>query len=80
MKKITSSKLQDIEAWIKIVQAEKNKGKLYFWTNRLSVPFMWNKSTDQWLEILEFDKKQEIERMAFESKNQRKWKHTKKTK
>jgi len=45
-----------------MVQAEKHKGKWYYWVNRFSVPFMWNKSTDQWLKLLEFDRKQEIQK------------------
>ena len=61
-------KLSDIEMWIQMVDDEKQKGikgTLHKIGNRLSNPSMIFKSTNEWLEILEFEKKQEIERLEF---------------
>lgn len=65
--KLTSGKLQDIEVWIKMVKKGK-KNKLTHFLNRWSVPYIAFKryTDDEWLKILEFERKQEIERIKFE--------------
>lgn len=57
--------LQDIEAQIRLVEKEKVKGKIYKFFNRFHLPFTWKLSTDKWLEILNFKKKQLQEEIEF---------------
>lgn len=61
-----TGRLQDIDLWIKMVESEKKRGFLGLVTkitNRLAVPFMMFKSTDEWLKILKQDRKHELERI-----------------
>ena len=64
-KSTNTARLQDIDAWIRLVEAEKQKGIIYRVGNRLACPFMAFKSTNEWLDILNFERKQEIERIEF---------------
>lgn len=62
----TSMKLQDIDYWIEMVRKGKTS-KVYHFLNRVSVPhvIMERCSDDEWLKILEFERRQEIERIKF---------------
>ena len=64
IKKLTSGKLQDIEIWIKIVKAG-NRSNIRRTLNRLAFPaaFWW--TDKEWLGALEFEERQEIERITF---------------
>jgi len=53
-----------IEGWIKNVESERNSLFTKI-TNRIAVPTMLFKSTDYWLKILNFTRKQEIEKEKF---------------
>ena len=66
--KITSGRLQDIEAWIKIVK-EGKKSRLTHFMNRFAVPYIAFRgyTDDEWLKILEFERKQELEKIKFEN-------------
>ena len=57
--------LEDIELWIKMVEKEKVMGWFYKLGNRLVCPFCMFRTTDQWLKILYFEKKQEEEKVKF---------------
>ena len=62
--KLTSGKLQDIETMIELVKKEKTN-KLNYFLNRWSMPSKIFTSTKDWLKILSFLKKQEIEKLKF---------------
>lgn len=57
--------LEGVNTWIKFVSKEKTEGRWCYWKHRLACPYMWRVSTDEWLELLEFNKKQLEEEIKF---------------
>lgn len=59
-----SAKLQDIEAWIEMVK-EGQTSKLTHFLNRITFPYYFGKTDKEWLEVLKFVRKQEIDKLKF---------------
>lgn len=63
--KLTSGKLQDIEANLEIL---KKSGKVGVFLYQASLPFTWKYTKKGLIKILEFERRQEIDRIKFFSK------------
>jgi hypothetical protein len=64
--KLTSRKLQDIEAIIEIIKKKGNTLKTIYKIGIIPyLPIRHNVNKKQWIKILEFEKKQEKERLVF---------------
>ena len=59
-----SGKLQDLEVWIKIVKEGKTK-KITHFLNRITSPYYFGKTDEEWLKVLKFLRKQEINSLKF---------------
>lgn len=66
-KKLMSGRLQDIEANLAIAKKKGIQANLL----KIQLPFMWVYSVEEWIRILEFERKQEIERLEFFDKLKR---------
>jgi len=65
VKKLISGKLQDIEANLEIL---KKSGKIGVFLYQASLPCTWRYTKEKFIRILEFEKKQEIEKLKFLNK------------
>ena len=59
--------LQDVKVWIKLVKEGKTS-RIKNFLNRIAVPYYlvhWKKTSKEWLEVLNFKKKQLLEEIQF---------------
>ena len=60
-KKLTSGRLQDIEANLAIAKKKGIQSSLL----KIQLPFLWTYSKEEWIKLLELERKHEIEMLEF---------------